>query len=84
MDKLKLFVSEKISIILDIGIMYTKVGFAGESSPRKIIPTPSNIFKIEDALKEGVDLNFHIGKLINEGISELQTKLEEFFTELFF
>ncbi|XP_070576671.1 actin-related protein 10-like [Ptychodera flava] len=30
---------EKTAVILDIGAAYTKIGFAGESSPRSIIPS---------------------------------------------
>lgn len=31
--------SEKIHVVLDIGCYHTKIGFAGESSPRHIIPS---------------------------------------------
>ena len=32
--------SEKHAVVLDIGTAYTKVGYAGESSPRAILKTP--------------------------------------------
>jgi len=41
----KLLFSEKTGIILDIGILYTKIGFIGDNLPRKIHKTPFNLFK---------------------------------------
>jgi actin-related protein len=38
-DPLALSKDKKIPVVLDIGTAYTKCGFAGESSPRHIIPT---------------------------------------------
>ena len=34
-------IAEKNAVVLDFGIAYTKVGYAGESSPRAILPTPA-------------------------------------------
>jgi len=34
----------KNGIILDIGTAYTKIGFATENIPRKIMVTPLNLF----------------------------------------
>ena len=42
--KKKYFSTEKVAIIIDLGICYTKVGLVGENSPRKIIETPTDIF----------------------------------------
>jgi hypothetical protein len=36
---LEFYGSEKAAIVLEIGHAYTKCGFAGEVSPRHIIPT---------------------------------------------
>ena len=36
-------IAEKHAVVLDIGSAYTKVGYAGESSPRAILKTPQNI-----------------------------------------
>ncbi|CAB4069590.1 ACTR10 [Lepeophtheirus salmonis] len=37
--------SEKHAVVLDVGSAYTKLGYAGEYQPRKIIPSPKNLFK---------------------------------------
>ena len=36
-------IAEKHAVVLDIGSAFTKVGYAGESSPRAIIRTPPNL-----------------------------------------
>eukprot|EP00096_Caligus_rogercresseyi_P014589 TRINITY_DN7099_c0_g1_i1.p1 TRINITY_DN7099_c0_g1~~TRINITY_DN7099_c0_g1_i1.p1 ORF type:complete len:374 (-),score=113.44 TRINITY_DN7099_c0_g1_i1:40-1161(-) len=37
--------SEKHAVVLDIGSAYTKLGYAGEYQPRKIIPSPKTLFQ---------------------------------------
>lgn len=49
--------NEKPPIVIDLGHAYTKCGFAGDSSPFAILPTPQtrdglSIFDISDALPE--------------------------------
>lgn len=44
LDKKHLF-AEKTGVILDIGIIYTKIGFISDNLPRKILKTPMNLFK---------------------------------------
>ena len=58
-------------IIIDFGIRYTKVGFEGESEPRKIIPTPL-LVNLEDFFEEKTQ-NFNILSFLN---NTLETKLE--------
>ncbi len=43
---------EKNGVYLEIGIMYTKLGFIGESSLRTMIPTPKSLFKVLHDLQE--------------------------------
>ncbi|XP_078001136.1 actin-related protein 10-like [Glandiceps talaboti] len=47
--------SEKTAVILDIGAAYTKVGFAGEPSPRSIIP--SEVKRARSETVQRVDVN---------------------------
>ena len=52
-------IAEKHAVVLDIGSAFTKVGYAGESSPRAIIRTPPNLETLDkdslgDALVEFV------------------------------
>ena len=35
---------KKVPIVLDFGTAYTKIAFAGDSTPRKIIKTSENLF----------------------------------------
>ena len=58
-------------IIIDFGIRFTKVGFEGESEPRKIIPTPL-LVNLEDFFEEKTQ-NFNILSFLN---NTLETKLE--------
>lgn len=45
MDKPKYYVAQdKGSIILDIGIAYTKIGIVGKNTPTKILKTPQALF----------------------------------------
>jgi hypothetical protein len=36
---------EKNGVYLEIGIIYTKLGFIGEAGLRSMIPTPKSLFK---------------------------------------
>lgn len=58
-------------IIIDFGIRYTKVGFEGDSEPRKIIPTPS-LVNLEDYFEEKTK-NFNILSHLRNSID---TKLQ--------
>jgi len=40
-------IAEKHAVVLDIGSAFTKVGYAGESSPRAIIRTPPNLERLD-------------------------------------
>ncbi len=40
-------IAEKHAVVLDIGSAYTKVGYAGESSPRAVIKTPPNLTNLD-------------------------------------
>ena len=43
MDKLRPTLLEKSPIILEIGSLFTKIGIADESFPKRIIYTPQNL-----------------------------------------
>lgn len=45
MDRLKYISIDKAAVIIDLGVQYTKIGFVGENSPRKILITPFKLFK---------------------------------------
>nr|XP_039251863.1 actin-related protein 10-like [Styela clava] len=67
------------AVVLDIGQAYTKVGFAGESSPRAIIPTSLKTEGIgEEPLIPGIAENSEINKL------HLGTKLKAFLHHIYF
>lgn len=36
-------IAEKNAVVLDMGLAYTKVGYAGEAAPRAIVPTPVDV-----------------------------------------
>ena len=58
-------------IIIDFGIRYTKVGFEGDSEPRKIIPTPL-LVNVEDYFEEKTE-SFNILSFLR---NTFDTKLE--------
>ena len=62
-------------IIIDFGIRFTKVGFEGESEPRKIIPTPL-LVNLEDFFEEKTQ-NFNILSFFNNNL-EKKLEIEEF------
>ena len=62
-------------IIIDFGIRYTKVGFEGDSEPRKIIPTPS-LVSLEDYFEEKTK-NFNILSYLKKS-KDTKLQIEEF------
>ncbi len=46
-------VDRQMNIILDFGVKFSKIGYAGEIEPRKIIKTPA-LFDYEKFLNESV------------------------------
>ena len=36
-DKSKISTNDKVGIVIDFGAAYTKIGFVGENSPKKIV-----------------------------------------------
>lgn len=62
-------------IIIDFGIRFTKVGFEGDSEPRKIIPTP-HLVNLEDYFEEKTK-NFNILSYLKKS-TETKLEIEEF------
>lgn len=53
-------ISEKHAVVLDIGSAYTKVGYAGESTPRAILKTPPELYKLDgDGLYDALVVFVH-------------------------
>ena len=52
------FPSEKHAVVLDIGTAYTKVGYAGESSPRAILKTPPTFDTLDKEVLHDVLVGF--------------------------
>ena len=50
--------SEKHAVVLDIGTAYTKVGYAGESSPRAILKTPPTFDTLDKEVLHDVLVEF--------------------------
>lgn len=65
-------------IIIDIGLVHTKIGTSLENVPFRIVPTPAEIFLNPNFLDHD---NF---KLYNKYSPELQLKIHEFLYKLFF
>ena len=62
-------------IIIDFGVGFTKVGFEGDSEPRKIIPTPS-LVNLEDFFEEKTK-NFNVLSYL-KNTPESKLEIEEF------
>ena len=62
-------------IIIDFGIRFTKVGFEGDSEPRKIIPTPL-LVNLEDYFEEKTE-TFNILSFLRNAF-ETKLEIEEF------
>ena len=77
----KLLFSEKTGIILDIGILYSKIGFIGDNLPRKIHKTPLNLFKQLKNLN--LDKNVFLADCFKDQKS-LAFELEQFLHDIFF
>ena len=65
-------------IIIDLGMLNTKIGTSNEQIPFKIVPTPPNIFLNDKFFKEE---NL---KIYNNYTNELFLKITEFFYDIFF
>ena len=63
------------TIIIDFGVRFSKVGFEGDSEPRKIIPTPS-LINLEDFFEEK-SKNFNILSYLKNS-AETKLEIEEF------
>jgi len=69
----------KAAVVVDIGTAYTKLGFAGEFSPRFIIPTEVPTKQLSGGgERAGEKLHFYKDSL------ELKTKLKEFIHAIYF
>lgn len=68
----------KAAVVLDIGTAYTKLGFAGEFSPRFIIPTEVPTKQLSGAGGGGEKLHLYKDSL------ELKTKLKDFIHAIYF
>ena len=64
--------------LIEIGILETKVGDPSEFRPSKIIKTPANVFLNEEFLSNDYF------NLFNQKSTQLDLKIEEFLTNLFF
>ena len=62
-------------IIIDFGIKFTKVGFEGDSEPRKILPTPE-LISLDDYFEEKTS-NFNVLSYIKKS-SESKLEIEDF------
>ena len=62
-------------LIIDLGMRFTKVGFEGDSEPRKIIPTPS-LINLEEYFEEKTQ-NFNVLSYLNNS-NDIKLKMEEF------
>lgn len=69
----------KAAVVLDIGTAYTKLGFAGEFSPRFIIPTEVPTKQLSASGENDGD-RLHRYK----DVAELKTKLKEFIHAVYF
>ncbi len=65
-------------IILDIGLIHSKIGTAANKLPFKIVDTPSSVFMNEEFLEKEY---FQLYKSFTD---KLKKELEEFFYSLFF
>ena len=63
------------TIIIDFGVRFSKVGFEGDSEPRKIIPTPS-LINLDDFFEEK-SKNFNILSYLKNS-AETKLEIEEF------
>jgi actin-related protein len=63
------------TIIIDFGVRFSKVGFEGDSEPRKIVPTPS-LINLEDFFEEK-SKNFNILSYLKDS-AETKLEIEEF------
>jgi len=69
----------KAAVVIDIGTAYTKVGFAGEFSPRFIIPTEVPTTQLSGSGdRQGEKLHRY------KDVVELKTKLKEFIHAIYF
>ena len=62
-------------IIIDFGVRFTKVGFEGDSEPRKILATPS-LVNLEDYFEEKTT-NYNILSYLKNSL-ETKLQIEEF------
>ena len=79
--ELGLNINEKLKttyLIMEIGLKYTKVGFSGESIPRKILPTP-NLFDVEAFYKDKSNKNV---LFYRKPMQDVKHKIAEFIQEL--
>ena len=51
-------IAEKHAVVLDIGSAFTKVGYAGESSPRAILRTPAKLHQLDQDTLHDVLVDF--------------------------
>lgn len=67
---------------MDIGLSHTKIGFAKESVPRQIIPTPLTVVKGMRAAISGVKQETFANLLSDR--RQLMLELEEFLFQVFY
>lgn len=75
------FFSEKSGVILDIGVLYTKIGFISDNLPRKILKTPPALFKQLKSLN--LDKRVFLADCFKD-TDKLKYELEHFLHDIFY
>ncbi|KAI7904381.1 actin family [Cokeromyces recurvatus] len=77
-------------VVLDIGSLYIKVGFSGESAPRHIVPTWSYLRQYRGVDGEVIRANDELGELYSLNImakgnlDEIEERLKKLLHEIYF
>ena len=75
-------ISEKHAVVIDVGSAFTKVGYAGEASPRAIVRSPDLSGFGDNSLRAPESAGF--GDNLSENVSALHDTLVTFVHKLYF